>query len=244
MTSADYYTLLGVNRDATVDDIRSAYRRLARQYHPDLNRGTTKLGSRFQAIAQAYAVLGSPALRSKYDLTLSSSASPTGPNSGASRTSQQPSCRSDAAAPTAKPPSADTVGSKGSAVLCRNCKKANTVGGRYCDDCGAALPFAAPRSPAAARTDPLNTPLGSSPAWTSYQAPTAPSPPLTNYPTRSADSTASTRHAPVGSSTIIAEPSIERYLGVHQDGISLGTVQRADHRSNRLSLDGHANGRA
>jgi len=73
MISEDYYAILGVSRDATVEEIKSAYRRLARQYHPDLNQGTTKLGTQFQRIAGAYAVLGSPTQRSKYDSSLGSS---------------------------------------------------------------------------------------------------------------------------------------------------------------------------
>ena len=63
----DLYEVLGVSRDAGADDIRKAYRRLARQHHPDANGGDTEAGERFKEISQAYEVLSNPDKRSRYD---------------------------------------------------------------------------------------------------------------------------------------------------------------------------------
>ena len=65
----DLYKTLGVARDATSKEIKSAYRRLARQHHPDLNPGDAGAGERFKQVAAAYEVLSDPALRRRYDRT-------------------------------------------------------------------------------------------------------------------------------------------------------------------------------
>lgn len=65
--AADYYQTLGVPRTATEKDIKSAYRRLARQYHPDVNQGDRNAETRFKEINEAYSVLGDPEKRAKYD---------------------------------------------------------------------------------------------------------------------------------------------------------------------------------
>ena len=62
----DYYALLGVARDASAPDIRRAYRRVARQHHPDLNQDPRGPG-RFAAAARAYEVLSDPVARARYD---------------------------------------------------------------------------------------------------------------------------------------------------------------------------------
>lgn len=67
MASADFYTTLGIARNATDKDIKSAFRRLARKYHPDVNPGDKSAESRFKEINEAYEVLSDPAQRSKYD---------------------------------------------------------------------------------------------------------------------------------------------------------------------------------
>lgn len=66
-STRDYYQLLGVKRDASGKDIRAAYRKLARQYHPDLNPGEEQAETRFKEIQRAYEVLADPEKRKKYD---------------------------------------------------------------------------------------------------------------------------------------------------------------------------------
>jgi curved DNA-binding protein len=63
----DYYEALGVPRDASADDIRSAYRKLARQYHPDVNKDDPEAEDRFKEISEAYEVLRDPEKRAAYD---------------------------------------------------------------------------------------------------------------------------------------------------------------------------------
>jgi len=62
-----YYDLLSIHRDATLDEIKRAYRRLARRYHPDVNPGDRTALEMFQQIAQAYQVLSDPNARAQYD---------------------------------------------------------------------------------------------------------------------------------------------------------------------------------
>src|SRR5579862_9288447 len=62
----DYYEVLGVARNASDDDIKKAFRRLARQYHPDVNKGKDA-EARFKEINEAYEVLSDPQKRQMYD---------------------------------------------------------------------------------------------------------------------------------------------------------------------------------
>jgi molecular chaperone DnaJ len=64
---SDYYQLLGVDRGAGSEEIKRAYRRLARQYHPDLNGNDPEAAERFKEISKAYSVLSDPEKRQRYD---------------------------------------------------------------------------------------------------------------------------------------------------------------------------------
>lgn len=64
---ADFYEILEVSRDASSEDIKRAYRRLARKYHPDANPGDLGAEARFKELAAAYEVLSDPEKRSRYD---------------------------------------------------------------------------------------------------------------------------------------------------------------------------------
>jgi molecular chaperone DnaJ len=63
----DYYQVLGVAKGAAVPDIKKAYRKLARKFHPDLNPGDKTAEARFKEIQEAYAVLSDPKKRAQYD---------------------------------------------------------------------------------------------------------------------------------------------------------------------------------
>jgi len=67
MSATDYYDVLGVSRDASGDDIKRAYRKLARQHHPDVARDKSKAEHRFKEINEAYEVLSDPQKRAQYD---------------------------------------------------------------------------------------------------------------------------------------------------------------------------------
>ena len=63
----DFYETLGVKRDAAADDIRKAYRKLARKHHPDLNPGDKSAEDRFKKVQEAYDVLSDPKKKQMYD---------------------------------------------------------------------------------------------------------------------------------------------------------------------------------
>jgi DnaJ-class molecular chaperone len=67
MAGKDYYSILGVARNASEREIKQAYRRLARQYHPDVNPGDKSAEARFKEINEAYEVLSDKEKRQKYD---------------------------------------------------------------------------------------------------------------------------------------------------------------------------------
>ena len=67
MAYIDYYKILGVDKNASSDDIKKAYRKLARKLHPDLNPGDKDANKKFQEINEANEVLADPEKRAKYD---------------------------------------------------------------------------------------------------------------------------------------------------------------------------------
>src|SRR6185312_8158028 len=63
----DFYIVLGLERGATVSDIKRAYKRLARKCHPDINPGDRMAAAQFRQVAEAYETLSDPDRRSRYD---------------------------------------------------------------------------------------------------------------------------------------------------------------------------------
>ena len=63
----DYYEVLGLSKGASADDIKKAYRSLAKKYHPDMNPGDSEAEAKFKEVNEAYAVLSDDEKRQKYD---------------------------------------------------------------------------------------------------------------------------------------------------------------------------------
>src|SRR2546427_12680219 len=63
----DFYVILGLERGATLADIKRAYKRLARRFHPDINPGDRMAAAQFRQIAEAYETLSDPDRRRRYD---------------------------------------------------------------------------------------------------------------------------------------------------------------------------------
>jgi molecular chaperone DnaJ len=79
MDLKDYYSILGVNRDASSEDIKKAFRRLAFQYHPDHNLDNTEESeAKFKEVNEAYKILSNSAARQRYDFITGLSLFPQG----------------------------------------------------------------------------------------------------------------------------------------------------------------------
>ncbi len=67
MAKADYYSLLGVSRDASDQELKRAYKKLAMKYHPDRNQGDKEAEKKFKELSEAYEVLSDQTKRQAYD---------------------------------------------------------------------------------------------------------------------------------------------------------------------------------
>ena len=91
MTTRTHYSVLGVSGDASQDSIREAYRRLAREFHPDRTSTSGAGGDKMPAINEAYRILSDPARRAVYDASLRGST--LAPSNGAPATSARPTAK-------------------------------------------------------------------------------------------------------------------------------------------------------
>jgi molecular chaperone DnaJ len=67
MTQKDPYSVLGVSKNATQDEVKKAYRKLAMQYHPDKNKGDKKAEEKFKELSAAYEIIGDVKKRKEHD---------------------------------------------------------------------------------------------------------------------------------------------------------------------------------
>src|SRR5918997_276037 len=67
MAKRDYYEVLGVSKTASADEIKKAHRKLARQYHPDMNKNNPSATEKFKEVQEAYDVLSDAEKRKRYD---------------------------------------------------------------------------------------------------------------------------------------------------------------------------------
>lgn len=63
----DYYEVLGVSKNASLSEVKKAYYKLAKQYHPDVNKNDPNAAKKFQAVSEAYEILGDDTKRKQYD---------------------------------------------------------------------------------------------------------------------------------------------------------------------------------